>query len=54
MLFHFYITISAMLNDDGTLFHPYFDISFYKSSLKHQIDTLIVFNMLSMNIKSLF
>ncbi len=54
MLFHFYITISATMNDDGTLFHPYFDISFYKSYLKHQIDTLIVFNMLSMNIKSLF
>ncbi len=54
MLFHFYITISATLNDDGTLFHPYFDISFYKSYLKHQRDTLFVFNMLSMYIKSLY
>ncbi len=47
MVFQFYTDISIKLNDEGTLFHLYFDILFSQTLFK-TLHILLAFNMLYM------
>ncbi len=50
----FFINIKVKLIDNGTLFHPHFDILFSQNIFKNiKVDTLLSFNVLSMYIRSL-